>query len=417
MATLQIPPQIVTNASLQLLVPQLLCFAFHKRDRTPQKLLNGTAVSQKELLDKEQTISRLEKELLRSRAKAKELNKRTTELNERLDVATEQIQNMQLQLYQLRESSGKNLQRLQEQKFERQANYSNCSVELVEGAARLHEAREECQVELHNTNEVLNNITVEHQNTKEMLNNTTVELHNTNEMLKNTTVELHNTNEVLNNTTVKLDICRFEVQDQINFTHELADVLIPDKETIMAMATTTGNVTVIQLLLRLGSVNLSQPDGYGFKPLEWASIKGQVDIAKLLLDGGADPGSLTKVNDTALHWAARTGHSEFVRLLLSLGADLEARNKYGSTALHEAAYYGHLEACTLLVNKGAQVNVRNNAGSTPLDFAASAGNADVVELLVRRGADRDTANGKGRTPLEEARKKGRQNVVWWLENN
>ena len=64
-----------------------------------------------------------------------------------------------------------------------------------------------------------------------------------------------------------------------------------------------------------------------------ASQKGHLEIAQLLVEGGANVNAArTDTGTTVLMWAARKGHLEIVRLLLTSGADKAALNHAGRTA-------------------------------------------------------------------------------------
>lgn len=95
-------------------------------------------------------------------------------------------------------------------------------------------------------------------------------------------------------------------------------------------------------------------------PLMWfpAIGGGEVDhleIARLLLDAGADPNA-HKRGQTALHWAARGGQMEMAELLLARGARVDAPAK------------------------------TPEGDKTPLAFALRAEKRDLAELLRRHGA-------------------------------
>ncbi len=70
-----------------------------------------------------------------------------------------------------------------------------------------------------------------------------------------------------------------------------------------------------------------------------AAWYGQVDVAALLLDRGADVESKTKDALTALHYAARYGHLDVATLLLDRGADIESRTDAGKTSFQLGAVY------------------------------------------------------------------------------
>jgi ankyrin repeat protein len=60
--------------------------------------------------------------------------------------------------------------------------------------------------------------------------------------------------------------------------------------TAIIMATNTRNYNKVRLLLETGRVrNINQADGFGRSPLFIASANGYYEIAKILLEYGADP--------------------------------------------------------------------------------------------------------------------------------
>ena len=60
--------------------------------------------------------------------------------------------------------------------------------------------------------------------------------------------------------------------------------------TAIIMATNTRNYNKVRLLLETGRVkNINQADGFGRSPLFVASANGYYEIAKILLEYGADP--------------------------------------------------------------------------------------------------------------------------------
>lgn len=64
-----------------------------------------------------------------------------------------------------------------------------------------------------------------------------------------------------------------------------------------------------------------------------ATAKGNLKIAKLLLQNGAKVNSNTP-SDTPLHYAALRHDLKLIQLLLNKGADVNARNAVGETALN-----------------------------------------------------------------------------------
>ena len=73
---------------------------------------------------------------------------------------------------------------------------------------------------------------------------------------------------------------------------------------------------------------------------------------------------------TPLITAATFDQSEVARALINAGADLNVRNNDGSTALHCAAFLCRKDIVRDLLQKGADKDARNNAGATALDSVA-----------------------------------------------
>jgi ankyrin repeat protein len=145
--------------------------------------------------------------------------------------------------------------------------------------------------------------------------------------------------------------------------------------------------TVTALIAQRTDVNLAQGDG--MTALHWAGRRGATDIARLLLDAGADVTAATRLGRyTPLHLAAQEGSDGVIALLLARGADASAATTTGAVALHFAAAAGSVDAISMLLERGANPNVREPQwGQTPLMFAAAAGRTEAVRRLVAGGAD------------------------------
>ena len=63
---------------------------------------------------------------------------------------------------------------------------------------------------------------------------------------------------------------------------------------------------------------------------------------------------------------ARNGDLEVARLLIQKGANVNCQNNWKSTPLHMASRNGDLEVPKLLIQKGAYVNFQDNCKNTPL---------------------------------------------------
>jgi ankyrin repeat protein len=143
---------------------------------------------------------------------------------------------------------------------------------------------------------------------------------------------------------------------------------------------------------------------------EWEVIR--------LLD--ADPGLLERVDqhgDRPLIGAARHGQLGVARLLIERGANINATGHGGSTALHNAAPQGREEVLALLLDKGADANSRDDDGMTPLMWACDNDDLGVVKMLVQHLGDQgldERDNLSGWTALHRAADAGYNQLVRFL---
>ena len=145
---------------------------------------------------------------------------------------------------------------------------------------------------------------------------------------------------------------------------------------------------VIAFLLEHGADPNLQTNESGVPVLAGLAFMNQVECARLLLDGGADPnGAHTETGETPLHAALTKAHedrSEIVRLLLDAGADpnratipgvptqgfwRDVRTR-GETPLHRAAAFGSPETIELLLTAGADKSLRDANDDSPLSWAS-----------------------------------------------
>jgi hypothetical protein len=87
---------------------------------------------------------------------------------------------------------------------------------------------------------------------------------------------------------------------------------------------------------------------------------------------------------TPLHYAAWNGHVEIARLLLQNGAEVNARSNNGYTPLHSASIFGQVDILHLLVENGANLEAQANDGRRALHFAAIHGNLPFIQELISR---------------------------------
>jgi cytohesin len=158
----------------------------------------------------------------------------------------------------------------------------------------------------------------------------------------------------------------------------------------------------IQAMIQNSPDLINAPDTDGKTPLQIAAEKGQLIVAKYLLDHGADVNAGSRRHPgNPLYGAAEHGHKAMVELLLSRGADVNAGVL---DPLYRAISLGYAEVAEVLMANKADVNLKgiNGDGQRPLHAAASNGKTSLVQLLINHGADVNATDNNGYTPLHSA---------------
>ncbi|RAV98972.1 ankyrin repeat domain-containing protein [Pseudochryseolinea flava] len=102
-------------------------------------------------------------------------------------------------------------------------------------------------------------------------------------------------------------------------------------------AVITENIDAVKQHIKAGSdINAKDPFG-GSSPLISAVLFDKREIAKVLIDAGADLNFKNNDGSTALHVGAFFCRPELVKVLLDKGADKTIKNKYGSTPYESVA--------------------------------------------------------------------------------
>uniref|UniRef100_A0A8C5MY08 Ankyrin repeat and SOCS box containing 2 n=1 Tax=Leptobrachium leishanense TaxID=445787 RepID=A0A8C5MY08_9ANUR len=145
-----------------------------------------------------------------------------------------------------------------------------------------------------------------------------------------------------------------------------------------------------------------------------ATMKGNLDCLRFLLQSGADPDIANKNRETPLYKACEKKDVEAVKLLVQYKADVSHRCNRGLTALHEAVARNDLEAIEILEQNGAKIEAKNCYGITPLFMSAQIGHMEALRYLAKCGADINTQANDNASALFEASKNGHDDVVEFL---
>lgn len=172
-----------------------------------------------------------------------------------------------------------------------------------------------------------------------------------------------------------------------------------------------GTISIARILLENGA-DINAVDNFGRTPLTLA-VYSSIDLVRFLILNGAEvnPPPPLSIDTSAaphrymrpLHLCGQTGGADIARVLVENGAEINVLDESGFTPLHSAIRFGNADLVSYLVSKGAFVNVpEDNLGRTELHTAAVRGYRDIVDLLIEHGADATLTDDFGRTPSEYA---------------
>ncbi|KAI0548121.1 hypothetical protein F4679DRAFT_552030 [Xylaria curta] len=179
---------------------------------------------------------------------------------------------------------------------------------------------------------------------------------------------------------------------------EISDVTLKEA---LGPAASRGRVEMAKLLLNKGADPNASRGKYG-GALGVAACWNNVEMAQLLLDKGADPNASGGYYESPLGTAASRGHVDIAQLLLDKGADPNASGGYHDSPLATAACRGHVDMAQLLLDKGADPNALGDKYGSALGAAANHGKVEMAQFLLDKGADVNLIGGIYGTPLGNA---------------
>jgi ankyrin repeat protein len=190
------------------------------------------------------------------------------------------------------------------------------------------------------------------------------------------------------------------------------NIALQMNETPVMTASRSGTVAGVNSLIAAGADVNAREDSRRQSALMWAAAQGHVEVGRALIEAGAELEARSRVRPmlmfadatnggafdqgvtenlggyTPLLFAAREGHVEMARLLLNAGADIDGVAGNGTSPLVVAAHSGHTELAIELLEHGANANAMG-AGYTALHAAILRGDLAVVQALLDHGADPD----------------------------
>lgn len=174
-----------------------------------------------------------------------------------------------------------------------------------------------------------------------------------------------------------------------------ADVNVGDPTPLVA-AVMRDHVPSIKALIEHGA-DMEKPGQEDFKPLPLAIAEDKYEAAKVLMEAGANVNSFSGADElTPLMIAAgQTAPAEgamflpgsarptdIARGMLDRGANVNAQSKNGVTALMIAATHNNPPMIGMLIDAGADVTLKNSLGQTAADVAEKNGNLEAQQAIM-----------------------------------
>jgi ankyrin repeat protein len=151
---------------------------------------------------------------------------------------------------------------------------------------------------------------------------------------------------------------------------------------------------LVGALLQHGlSANTALPSG--LTPVGAAVAAGSTNVARVLLNDGADPNREGGQATTPLEDASLKGFHPIVELLLEHSARInEVNAASGTTALYAAASFGKADVVKLLLERGAEPNLCGRGRKTPYQAAVENGYNEIASAIQQHGGSKSCEPSK-----------------------
>ena len=187
------------------------------------------------------------------------------------------------------------------------------------------------------------------------------------------------------------------------------------KAPIFAVAR-TGNIEIAKLLVENGADVKLNVRGDG-TPLIAASEYGHLDLVKYLVSKGGDINRKFSNQGNALIAASGKGYLEIMKYLISEGADINHYSPNQGNALIAAAHSENVEAVKYLVDKGMDINFISPNQGNALIVASNNGQLETVKYLIAKGSKVNKISPNQGTPLIAAANNGHNATMKYLIKN
>ena len=147
------------------------------------------------------------------------------------------------------------------------------------------------------------------------------------------------------------------------------------KFTPLLLASRGGHLATVEQLIKSGA-NVNYKDTTGMSILTWSMLPNNTEIAKTLINSGADVSGVF-----ALQAALAHNNANMVKFLVKHAVDING-SAYGEMPLIVwAAKNNMTKAVQILIDNGADIHAKSTDGTTALDYALLNRDYDLVKIL------------------------------------
>lgn len=212
-------------------------------------------------------------------------------------------------------------------------------------------------------------------------------------------------------------------------TSDTSSIKQPKEESIVTypsgsllQATSANDLKKAEEILKDKSYQIDEVNEKAETPLMIAVHNNLVELAKKLIDAGANVNQQDNIQDSPYLFAGAEGRTEILSYMLAQSTPNQAiTNRFGGNALIPAAEKGHLENVKILLMDGrVDVNHQNDYGYTALIEAVALRDGsqvyqDIVAELLNHGADPNIVDNYGKSAKDYANELGYGNISKMLQ--
>lgn len=178
------------------------------------------------------------------------------------------------------------------------------------------------------------------------------------------------------------------------------------------------DVQKVKEILARSNATINETNDKKETPLLIATHENDIEIAKLLIDAGADINQQDAIQDSAYLYAGAQGKTEILRYMMEhTKPNQQVRNRFGGNALIPAAEKGHLDNVRLLLtDEQVDIDHQNDYGYTALIEAVALTDGskvyqEIVQELMDAGVNQNLRDRYGKTALDYAKEQGYRKMI------